>query len=154
MLSWQSGLKRRLYVWYLESVIQWDCYSSCVKVRCQETASGDCNRLRTLVCVCQWSLKCSHESWVYKRSINRVTNPNPVNSHTLTRDDIWMYILILILAESSRLSYYFLPTALQLGILEVPGSNASSGTGHTDYDFRGFSQPFHTNASVILHIKA
>jgi hypothetical protein len=29
--------------------------------RCQETASGDCNRLRTLVCVCQWSVKCTSE---------------------------------------------------------------------------------------------
>jgi hypothetical protein len=27
------------------------CYSSCVKIRCQETESGDCNRLRTLECV-------------------------------------------------------------------------------------------------------
>jgi hypothetical protein len=26
-----------------------DCYSSCVKICCQETDSGDCNRLRTLV---------------------------------------------------------------------------------------------------------
>jgi hypothetical protein len=25
------------------------CYSSCIKIRCQETASEDCNRLRTLV---------------------------------------------------------------------------------------------------------
>jgi hypothetical protein len=29
--------------------------------RCQETTSGDCNRLRILVCVCQWSVKCSPE---------------------------------------------------------------------------------------------
>jgi hypothetical protein len=44
-------LWREDFVWYLECVIQWDCYSSCVKIRCQETASGDCNRLITLVCV-------------------------------------------------------------------------------------------------------
>jgi hypothetical protein len=50
-----AQLKVRIYVWYLER----DCYSSCVKIRCQETISGDCNRLRTLVCVCQWSVKCS-----------------------------------------------------------------------------------------------
>jgi hypothetical protein len=31
------------------AVIQWDSYSSCVKIRCQETDSVDCNRLRTLV---------------------------------------------------------------------------------------------------------
>jgi hypothetical protein len=34
---------------------------------------------------CQWYVKCSRESWVYKRSINRVTNPNSVYSHTYTR---------------------------------------------------------------------
>jgi hypothetical protein len=33
--------------------------------RFQETASGDCNRLRTLVCVCQWSVKCSSEWCTY-----------------------------------------------------------------------------------------
>jgi hypothetical protein len=41
------AVKRSLSV----CVSQWDCYSSCVKIRCQETASGDCNRLRTQVCV-------------------------------------------------------------------------------------------------------
>jgi hypothetical protein len=45
-------------VWYLECVIQGDCYSSCVKIRCQEADSGDCNRLRTLVCV---TVNCSVE---------------------------------------------------------------------------------------------
>jgi hypothetical protein len=34
---------------YLERVIQRDCYSSCVNIHCQETDSGDCNRLKTLV---------------------------------------------------------------------------------------------------------
>jgi hypothetical protein len=47
------AVKRRVYAFYspviLECVFQWDCYSSCVKIRCQETDSGDCNRLRTLV---------------------------------------------------------------------------------------------------------
>jgi hypothetical protein len=72
---------------YLECVIQWDC----VKIRCQEMASGDCNRLWTLVRVCQWSVKCGHESWVYKWSTNRVTIRNPVYSHKLTRDNIKLY---------------------------------------------------------------
>jgi hypothetical protein len=36
---------------YLECGTQRDFYSSCVKIRCPETTSGDCNRLRTLVCV-------------------------------------------------------------------------------------------------------
>jgi hypothetical protein len=33
----------------LECVIQWDCYSSCVKIRRQERNGGDCSRLRRLV---------------------------------------------------------------------------------------------------------
>jgi hypothetical protein len=32
--------------------------------RCQKKDSGDSNRLRTLVCVCQWSVKCSSEWYV------------------------------------------------------------------------------------------
>jgi hypothetical protein len=32
---------------------------------CQETASGDCNRMRTLVCVCQRNVRCSSE-WCTK----------------------------------------------------------------------------------------
>jgi hypothetical protein len=48
-----ATMKRRVYMWYLECVIQWYCYSSCVKVLCQETASEDYNRLRTLVRVSQ-----------------------------------------------------------------------------------------------------
>jgi hypothetical protein len=71
------AVKRRLHVWYLVSIILWDCYSYCVKICCQETPSGDCNRLRTLVSVSQWSVKCSHESWVYKWSINPISNPKP-----------------------------------------------------------------------------
>jgi hypothetical protein len=76
------------YVWYLECVIEWDCYSSCVKIHCEEMANRDCNRLRTLVCVCPWSAKCRHKSWVYKWSINRVTNPNPIYSHLY----MWQYV--------------------------------------------------------------
>jgi hypothetical protein len=45
--SVREAVKRRLYMWYLEFVIQWDCYSSCVKIRCQETASWDCNSVVT-----------------------------------------------------------------------------------------------------------
>jgi hypothetical protein len=34
-------------------------------IRCQETANGDCSRLRKLVCVYQWSVKCSSEWCIY-----------------------------------------------------------------------------------------
>jgi hypothetical protein len=47
-------VKRRLSAivsQYLERVIQSHCYSSCVKIRCQETDSGDCDSLRTLLSV-------------------------------------------------------------------------------------------------------
>jgi hypothetical protein len=43
---------------YLECVIQWDCYSSRAKIRCKETDSGDCNRLRGHKCLQQWTVKC------------------------------------------------------------------------------------------------
>jgi hypothetical protein len=46
---WREDFMCAVLQSYLECVIQWDYYSSCVKIRCQETASGDCNRLRTLV---------------------------------------------------------------------------------------------------------
>jgi hypothetical protein len=32
-------------------VMEWDCCNSCIKIRCQETDSGDCNSRKTLVCV-------------------------------------------------------------------------------------------------------
>jgi hypothetical protein len=54
--SWKSGCEEdfvcAVVQWYLEFVIQWNCYSNCVKIRCQETASGEYNTLRTLVYVC------------------------------------------------------------------------------------------------------
>jgi hypothetical protein len=91
-----SAVKRRIYVWYVECVIQWDCYSSYVKIRCQEKANGDCNRLRMLFFVCQWSVNRSHESWVCKWLTNRVTNPNPVRSHSHT----WQYNSNFIIRET------------------------------------------------------
>jgi hypothetical protein len=84
VLSWKSGSEEKtLCVW----IIRWGCHTSCVKIRCQETTSGVYNKLRALAWVCQWSVKCSHKSWVYKWSINRVTNPNPVYSYSYT----WQY---------------------------------------------------------------
>jgi hypothetical protein len=48
---WIEDFTCTIVQWYMEYVIQWNCYSSCVKIRCQETDSGDCNIVRTLVCV-------------------------------------------------------------------------------------------------------
>jgi hypothetical protein len=36
---------------FMCAVIQLECCSSCIKIRCQETDGGDCNRLRILLCV-------------------------------------------------------------------------------------------------------
>jgi hypothetical protein len=78
-----AAVKRWIYVWLFGCVIQWDSYSSCVKIRCQDTANGDCNPLRTLFFVCQWFVKCSHELWVCKWSWKLFTNPDPIYSqHT------------------------------------------------------------------------
>jgi hypothetical protein len=69
-------LTRVLY-WRLweEDLIQGSWTISIGRSRLQETASGDCNRLRTLVCVGQWTLKCSSE-WciqVFNKSIHQST---------------------------------------------------------------------------------
>jgi hypothetical protein len=47
--SVQEAVRRRLVIIGVCNSVR--LYSSCVKIRCQETASGDCNRLRTLICV-------------------------------------------------------------------------------------------------------
>jgi hypothetical protein len=46
---WREDFTCAVVPRYLECVIQWDCHSSSVKIRYQETTSGDCTRLRTLV---------------------------------------------------------------------------------------------------------
>jgi hypothetical protein len=38
-------------------------------------------RLRTLFCVSQWFVECSHE--LFKSSINPITNPKPIYSHSI-----------------------------------------------------------------------
>jgi hypothetical protein len=48
--QWREDIMGAVEQWCLEYVIQWDCYSSCVKARYQEATSGECNRLRTRVC--------------------------------------------------------------------------------------------------------
>jgi hypothetical protein len=53
--------------------------------RYQQMASEDCNRLRTLVCVQKWFVKCSNE--LYKCGINPITNPDPIYSHS----NMWQY---------------------------------------------------------------
>jgi hypothetical protein len=70
--SWGKGIVRQPRVRGMFAV--GSCY--------QATASGDCNRLRTLVCVWQWFVKCNNG--LYKCAINPITNPNPIYSHSVT----------------------------------------------------------------------
>jgi hypothetical protein len=49
--------------------------------RCQETASGDCNRPRTLVCVCHWSVKCSSEWCIQVVNKSNIQSMSRLYSH-------------------------------------------------------------------------
>jgi hypothetical protein len=83
-----EGCEEKTYVWCLKCVIQWDCYSSCVKICCQEMANGNCNRLRTVVCVTQTVKWGNSDSVIIicsttcKWSLNPFTDPNPIYNHT------------------------------------------------------------------------
>lgn len=55
---------KQTILYHAACVIQCDCCSSVVKSRCQYRY---CNRMRTLVRVCQSCLNCSHESWVVNK---------------------------------------------------------------------------------------
>jgi hypothetical protein len=46
---WREDFTCAIVPRHMECVTQWDSCSSFVKIHCQETDSGDCNRLRTLV---------------------------------------------------------------------------------------------------------
>jgi hypothetical protein len=52
------------YTYYMLLLVFLRCRILWRRSRCQETVSEDCNRLTTLVCVCQWSVKCSSEWWI------------------------------------------------------------------------------------------
>jgi hypothetical protein len=53
--DWQ--LRRVLHGWLWQEDLWAESQRiSLGRSRCQETASGDCNRLRTLVCMCQWAV--------------------------------------------------------------------------------------------------
>jgi hypothetical protein len=70
-------LRRVLYrrLWQ-EDLSAWSWRIILERSRCQETASGDCNKLRTLVCVCQWPANCSSE-WCIQGANNANTQSIP-----------------------------------------------------------------------------
>jgi hypothetical protein len=88
-----AAAKRRLHMWYLDCVIQCDSYSFCIKIRCLEKPCEVSNILRTLVWVCQWSVKFSHESWENKWPLYPFTSLNHFNSH---KRKSWQYIVTFI----------------------------------------------------------
>jgi hypothetical protein len=92
----KRNLVARVRLWREDfmCVIQWDYYSSCVKIRFQETDSEDCNRLRTLVCVCQWSVKCSHKSWVYESQIQTQSTVTLTWNNTYQLTYLWSRALL------------------------------------------------------------
>jgi hypothetical protein len=101
-------MKRRLYVRYLECVISETfivpVLESVSRKRLVETVTD----LMILVSVCEWSVRCSHELWMCKWSINRVINPNPVYSHSHP----WQY-------EDAHILALLLPSPTQ--IFSQPG---------------------------------
>jgi hypothetical protein len=87
------------------AVIQWDCYSSCVRIRCQETDSGDCNTLRILVCVAvNWGSN-DGVTVVYSATCEWSINPimqNPVYNHAHT--NTWQCCKIL--KQRTKIHFY------------------------------------------------
>jgi hypothetical protein len=49
-------------------------------------------RMRTLVCACQWSLKCGSEWCIQMVNKSNSSNPYPVHSHKLL--NMWQYVII------------------------------------------------------------
>jgi hypothetical protein len=76
-VSWVVGSQRVLYgrLWQ-EDLSTGSWRISVDRSLCQETASGDCNRLRTIICVCQWSVKCSSE-WCIQVINKSIHQSNP-----------------------------------------------------------------------------
>jgi hypothetical protein len=72
---WQKDLSAEN--WYISTIL---------KSVCQETASGRCNTLRTLVCVCHWYMQCSSE-WCIQVASNPVYTPSIVSHTPLSRNN-------------------------------------------------------------------
>jgi hypothetical protein len=98
---WREEFACDAVQWYSECVTQWDCYCSYAKVRCQETDSGNCNKLRTLVLAAVnwklWRLAGSAvlfviTCWVYKRNKSKhpIQTPSIV---PLTSDNTYDFSL-------------------------------------------------------------
>jgi hypothetical protein len=75
VVSWEAVLQGRLWQ---EDLSAGSWRISIVRSRCYETASGDCDRLRTLACVFQWSVNCSSEWRI--QVVNKIQYP----IHTLS----------------------------------------------------------------------
>jgi hypothetical protein len=65
--------------------------------RCQKTAGRGCVRVRTLVCVCQWSINCIFEWWI--QVVNKSTHP--IHTPSIVTIYLWLYSPLLDLGRSS-----------------------------------------------------
>jgi hypothetical protein len=79
---WEVVKKRAVRVWlWQENLSAGSWRISLGRSHCQERVGGDCNWLSTLVCVCQWSVKCSSKWCV--QVVNKSNSPIPTpSSHT------------------------------------------------------------------------
>jgi hypothetical protein len=90
--------------WYLECVVQWDCYNNCGKTGYQETSGEDRGRLCELWL--QWNLKCVGQweccNCLWRPSVGgqwiRYPIWNPVERHSNT----WQYLKHLCLWETFK----------------------------------------------------
>jgi hypothetical protein len=86
LLLWEAGSWGHGQFWNPE-VRRKSALGSRYQVTLVET-----NRLRTLDSVWQWFVKCSYELCA-KNSINSITNPNPVHSHSIHVKILLLYSL-------------------------------------------------------------
>jgi hypothetical protein len=89
IVSWETVLHERLWQ---EDLSDRNWIISLDRSCCQETASEDCNKLRTLVCVCQWSVKCSSELCIQVVSKSNSSKPHAVYCHIPPKS--WQYQFI------------------------------------------------------------
>jgi hypothetical protein len=86
-VSCKSTAAKRFYASYVDCVIEWDFYSSCVRIPCQETTSGGCNRMRTQARV-SVICKCNYESYINVVNKSKTQSKSPSKS-PLNSDNIY-----------------------------------------------------------------
>jgi hypothetical protein len=91
VVSWQRVLLGRLWQ---EDLSEGSWRISLGRSRCQDSASRDCNKPYSRICVCQWSVNCSSE-WC-KQMVNKSNIQSPLSIVTHTKN-------VIILTSSCRM---------------------------------------------------